>query len=74
MTLQFRAQRLALALSRLVAPLQVQSPDGWKAASMELDRLFRVADATQAFDPAIFSEQLHRFSIALASAGEVASN
>ena len=69
LTLQYRAQRLALALSRLVAPLQMQSPDSWKAASMELDRLFKVADATVAFDSGAFSEQLHRFSIAVGSGG-----
>lgn len=67
LAMQYRAQRLALALSRLVAPLQTQAPQDWKAASMELDRLFVVADAKQAFDPGVFSEQLHRFSIALAS-------
>ncbi len=74
LTLRFRAQRLALALSRLVAPLQMQSPDGWKTASGELDKLFKVADATQAFDAALFSDQLGRFAKALPAIGEVASN
>ena len=67
---QHRAQRLALALSRLLAPLQANDAKEWAPASAELDKLFALADARMAFDGGKFAAQLETFSKALASAGE----
>lgn len=69
LALQNRAQRLVLALARLVAPFQAQDDAAWKPASMELDKLFTLADAKATFDGAAFADQLQRFDSALAPAG-----
>jgi hypothetical protein len=69
LALQCRAQRLVLALARLVAPLQAQDDAGWHNASMELDKLFQLADARAAFDGSAFSEQLQHFAGAFAPSG-----
>ena len=61
LALRSRAQRLALALSRLLAPLQKQDTAKWTPASQELDKLFAVADARAIFDGGAFAEQLRRF-------------
>lgn len=67
--MQHRAQRLALALSRLLAPLLAQDARAWKPASQELDKLFALADGRVGFDAARFSTQLEQFGKALAPAG-----
>ena len=61
LAMRSRAQRLALALSRLLAPLQKQDATRWAASSQELDRLFAAADARAIFDGAAFADQLRRF-------------
>lgn len=66
-TLQNRAQRLALALSRLMAPFQAQDAAKWTGASKELDKLFTLADARMNFDGVAFADQLRRFRVALGS-------
>jgi hypothetical protein len=66
LALQSRAQRLVLALARLVAPFQMQDDAAWKTASTELDKLFALADAHAAFDGAAFADQLQHFASALA--------
>ena len=65
LALQNRAQRLALALSRLVAPFQVKEPGKWVGTSKELDKLFILADARANFDGAAFSNQLKTFRATL---------
>ena len=61
LALRSRAQRLALALSRLMAPLQKQDAAKWMASSQELDKVFAAADARAIFDGGAFAEQLRRF-------------
>jgi hypothetical protein len=68
-TQQHRAQRLVLALSRLLAPFQAKDMTAWKAASVELDKLFKVADARMAFDSGAFATQLQKFQTALSQDG-----
>lgn len=68
--MQHRAQRLALALSRLLAPLIGQDAKTWAPASEELGKLIALTDGRLAFDAAKFSAQLEQFSKSLASAGE----
>ena len=61
LALHSRAQRLALALSRLMAPLQKQDAAKWMPSSQALDKVFAAADARAIFDGAAFAEQLRRF-------------
>lgn len=66
LALRNRAQRLALALSRLMAPLQKHDTAKWATASQELDQVFAAADARMIFDGNNFADHLKRFSSELA--------
>lgn len=68
--MQHRGQRLALALSRLLAPLLAQDAKAWAGANQELDKLFALADGRVAFDAGKFSAQLERFSKVVGAKGE----
>lgn len=72
---QGRARRLALALARLLAPMQTQAQvkgadtvAAWTRANAELEALFVAVDARSTFDPAVFSDRLARFEVALGAA------
>ncbi len=67
--LQYRAVRLTLALSRLLAPLQARDKDRWAKPSEEMEKLFAANDARVEFDPKRFVEQLRAFGKSLAYAG-----
>ncbi len=70
LAMRSRAQRLTLALSRLLAPLQKAGAPKWDAASKELDKLFAATDAQTIFDCAAFADRLRAFHSEVAKVAE----
>ena len=66
---QYRAVRLTLALSRLLAPFEGQNKVRWAKSSEELQKLALLNDARQEFSPANFATQLRAFQKSLSYAG-----
>jgi hypothetical protein len=67
LTQSYRAERLVLALDRLVASLPAaERPPG---SSEQLDKLFHLAQSQPDFDPAAFAQGLDGFSRSLGAGG-----
>jgi len=69
LALQYRAQRLTLALSRLLAPFEARDKERWAKPSEEMQKLFLANDARVEFNSAKFVSALQAFQKSLAYAG-----
>jgi hypothetical protein len=69
LALQFRAQRLTLALSRLLAPFEARDKTRWAKPTEEMQKLFLANDARVEFDAAKFVSALQAFQKSLAYTG-----